>query len=544
MVPLRLFISYRRDDTAPWAGRLYERLARHIRGVSVFMDIANIDPGADFVESIRSKVSDCDAMLCLIGKNWLATADDGEKRRIDDPNDFVHIEVASALRKGLMVIPLLVDGAQMPSENDLPSGLKALASRNAVVLGHTRFGPEVDDIIKTLLPPDANAAESVSSANIVNVPGSTSLRALLAASILGLLTSLLIYAVAVNLLRSNSFAASAALLILSASAIIVLRAAGTKIRSGERIFITCIGLNSSFLAVVAFGVSKSGLGLLEVNSWIVIFALCYVAVLLAWGHSLQKQLAPPTLDGQQGRPKLPAKTSVIGSTQNQFPLMQKYEPTAIASTQYGGLFRRCLAIYIDSFLVSLVLFAFFLPLMLAAPRLANYIVLEPPFGLFVTERELETKIEGSGSSNSRTVVVVERSVGGMWSYLYRVTVTKTPGVNGGEPRKTKQWQLIDREGRRPIHTSADKFFLFVFFVYMLFMEQSRYQATVGKLLLGMRVTGLDGKRVSLAQSIIRNISKILSVLTLLVGFIMVVWTRRRQSLHDKIAGTVVIVRRA
>ncbi len=152
-----IFISYRRDDSAPYAGRLYDRLSAHFGAGEVFMDIDHIEPGEDFVEVIERKVGACETAVVLIGKRWLAAADASGARRLDDPADFVRLEVAAALQRGARVVPVLVGGASMPGPADLPEPLAALARRNAVELSDSRFHRDVDRLIAALARPATRA---------------------------------------------------------------------------------------------------------------------------------------------------------------------------------------------------------------------------------------------------------------------------------------------------------------------------------------------------------------------------------------------------
>src|SRR5437868_2808199 len=113
----KIFISYRRDDSETDTDFLYEQLAHHFGKEHVFMDIDNIPVGRDFAEVIESAVSSCDVLIAIIGKQWL-TITDGQKRRLDNPEDFVRLEIAAALRRKILVIPLLVRGAKMPRQED------------------------------------------------------------------------------------------------------------------------------------------------------------------------------------------------------------------------------------------------------------------------------------------------------------------------------------------------------------------------------------------------------------------------------------------
>jgi hypothetical protein len=146
----RIFISYRRDDSGGWAGRLYDRLSQQFGRENVFMDINTIEAGLDFVEVIEQAVGSCDVLIALIGKQWLTITDDAGLRRLDYPEDFVRLEIAAALARNIRVIPALVQGASMPRSTDLPDVLKLLARRNAIDISETRFHSDVDRLIAVL----------------------------------------------------------------------------------------------------------------------------------------------------------------------------------------------------------------------------------------------------------------------------------------------------------------------------------------------------------------------------------------------------------
>jgi hypothetical protein len=145
-----IFISYRREDSAPYAGRLYDRLCGRFGADQVFMDVDDIPPGADFAAHIGAKVGSCAAMIVVIGNEWLSARNAEGQLRMSDPQDFVGLEVALALQRDGMVIPVLVGGANMPKAAELRSDLKALAKRNAVILSDHEFQRDVDSLIKAL----------------------------------------------------------------------------------------------------------------------------------------------------------------------------------------------------------------------------------------------------------------------------------------------------------------------------------------------------------------------------------------------------------
>lgn len=149
---MKIFISYRRDDSAGYAGRLFDHLAARFGGNNIFMDIDTIEPGEDFRKVVTNAVGNCDVTLVLIGKQWLNVASDQGQRRLDDPRDWVRMEVATALSNvQTRVIPVLVRGASMPGDNDLPDNLKELAWRNAIELSDSRFQHDANRLIDVII---------------------------------------------------------------------------------------------------------------------------------------------------------------------------------------------------------------------------------------------------------------------------------------------------------------------------------------------------------------------------------------------------------
>lgn len=146
----RVFISYRREDSAGHAGRLADHLLDRFGAGSVFMDVESIVAGADFTEAIERAIAGADAVLVLIGPTWLGTTTASGTRRLDEPGDFVRREIEAALGSDLGVIPVLVGGASMPAEADLPSSIVPLAHRNAVELQDRRWREDVDALVDVL----------------------------------------------------------------------------------------------------------------------------------------------------------------------------------------------------------------------------------------------------------------------------------------------------------------------------------------------------------------------------------------------------------
>ena len=145
-----IFISYRRDDAEGQAGRLYKDLAEQFGEESVFMDVSGIQPGRDFRKVIDQHVSSCTILLAVIGKRWLDAKDEAGRRRLDSPTDFVRLETASALKRDIPVIPVLVQGAEMVQPADLPPDLTELAFRNNFEITHTKWDSDVEVLVASL----------------------------------------------------------------------------------------------------------------------------------------------------------------------------------------------------------------------------------------------------------------------------------------------------------------------------------------------------------------------------------------------------------
>jgi len=144
-----IFVSYRRKESLAPARAVYERLRSEFGSERVFIDLEGLDYGVDFVEVLEQQLAHCTVMLALIGPHWLGVDSDGS-RRIDDENDFVRIELRTALERKIRVVPVLVEGAAMPASRDLPDELKALVRRQALELDFRRFDSDVGRLIGTL----------------------------------------------------------------------------------------------------------------------------------------------------------------------------------------------------------------------------------------------------------------------------------------------------------------------------------------------------------------------------------------------------------
>jgi hypothetical protein len=134
-----LFVSYRRSDSSDVTGRIYDHLKANFGEDRLFKDVDSIPLGKDFRRAISEAVGQCKVLIAVIGDQWLEAAIETGTRRLDDPNDFVHIEIMSALSRGIPVIPVLVEDAPMPKESELPPALGELAFRNG-----TRVRPDPD----------------------------------------------------------------------------------------------------------------------------------------------------------------------------------------------------------------------------------------------------------------------------------------------------------------------------------------------------------------------------------------------------------------
>ncbi len=164
----KVFICYRREETAAHAGRLYDAMVARFGERNVFMDV-DIEPGVDFVERITEVVSGCLVLIVVMGRNW-ATATDAEGRpRIDDPDDFVRLEVETALKRpDVTPIPVLVSGAKMPDREQLPPQLQPISRRNALELSDARWGYDVGRLNTTL---DDLLGETGAVRETVEAPG-------------------------------------------------------------------------------------------------------------------------------------------------------------------------------------------------------------------------------------------------------------------------------------------------------------------------------------------------------------------------------------
>lgn len=148
----KIFLCYRREDSGDATGRLSDWLNQELGYINIFLDVHSIPLGTNFVERLRAEVQSCDALLAVIGPNWLDARDEEGNRRLDDPNDFVRIEIGRALQRDIPVIPILINGTRIPRADQLPPELQELAVRHALDVRHASFHADVirlsDDLWK------------------------------------------------------------------------------------------------------------------------------------------------------------------------------------------------------------------------------------------------------------------------------------------------------------------------------------------------------------------------------------------------------------
>jgi hypothetical protein len=274
----KVFISYRRDDAAGFSHAIRDRLVEFLPDERVFMDVHGIDPGADFSQRLESALAQCSVLLALIGKRW-AGSDESGGSRLKDPQDWVRLEVASALRRGMTVIPVLLDGASMPAEGALAEELRPLTRLNAVDVRTSRLNPDVWDLSGAVMkalgetwpPPEPGAAIYAAV---------SSLYAFLAgaALLLALIGSMFVESV-----HAGTIFGAALLLV---NALVVLRAPiHPRIRDLTRQQALRIG---AVLHLVAFGVMTSGAS--DVDAVVVIvFGAIPAALLFLAAFAMQRR---------------------------------------------------------------------------------------------------------------------------------------------------------------------------------------------------------------------------------------------------------------
>ena len=145
-----IFINYRKDDSNWNALALYNELQKYFSREQIFKDFNAIAPGDDFVDSINSALHSCDVLLVLIGKTWLNITDDSGARRLDDPTDFVRLEIAKALERNIKVVPVMLDRTPMPKAHELPDNMQALCRRQFIEVDPTRFEDDISNLAEAI----------------------------------------------------------------------------------------------------------------------------------------------------------------------------------------------------------------------------------------------------------------------------------------------------------------------------------------------------------------------------------------------------------
>lgn len=210
------------------------------------------------------------------------------------------------------------------------------------------------------------------------------------------------------------------------------------------------------------------------------------------------------------------------------------ESAAPSAVQYGGFWRRLVALIIDYLFISAVLFGLFASVALVVPSAADLVDLST-FGWLTVERTLEssppkTTQTGDGTKTV-TEKIVESTVAGRWVYLHCVTETETDTKSAnGKSHTTKNTERIriDPITRLEVSgASALSYFWVPWLIYAVLMESSGKQATLGKMAIGVKVTTIDGQKPSYGRSLARNLSKVVSATILMIGFMMAGWTRRK-----------------
>ena len=145
-----LFISYRRNDSAGYSGRVHDRLQREFGRNLLFMDVVSIPLGTNFIKVLGDEIAKCDALLAVIGPGWLDARDENGHRRLENPDDFLRIEIGTALKRGIHVIPILLQSTQVPKADQLPDDLKELALRTGLDVRHASFNEDMERLIREL----------------------------------------------------------------------------------------------------------------------------------------------------------------------------------------------------------------------------------------------------------------------------------------------------------------------------------------------------------------------------------------------------------
>jgi hypothetical protein len=145
-----IFISYRRDDSAAFAGPIFDRLKKEFGHEAVFLDVDAIPAGADFIGIIQRNIEPCDVLLALIGPRWITSDLTNGRSRLHDPTDIVRVEIETALRRGIPIVPILLEGARMPRREQLPTEIEALSHWQSCDVSHAFFHINMDRLVRAL----------------------------------------------------------------------------------------------------------------------------------------------------------------------------------------------------------------------------------------------------------------------------------------------------------------------------------------------------------------------------------------------------------
>ena len=211
---------------------------------------------------------------------------------------------------------------------------------------------------------------------------------------------------------------------------------------------------------------------------------------------------------------------------------------------FGGFWRRVVAWIIDWVIVSSAVSILFLVIAAFVPDLGKSVRLAVPFDALTTEQTIDSKTTDGRAPNGATVTttkkIVQTTVLGKWTYYYKVTSTTKDGPGSSRTTNTTRRQIDPFTGQDIKGAGLNNIILLVMIIYWILMEWSPYQASVGKLAFGMKVTDAAGNRLTLPKATARNLLKIVSALIFGIGFLMAGWTKRKQALHDKIVSCYVV----
>ena len=223
--------------------------------------------------------------------------------------------------------------------------------------------------------------------------------------------------------------------------------------------------------------------------------------------------------------------------------MSASHATTTPAIHYGGFWRRLVALVIDYLIVSASLFAVFATAAALVPTVADLIDLSS-FHWLTVERTLEERpaktVQAGGETKTETEKIVQSTVAGRWVYVHRVIETVTEKNSGTPATSTESIRLDPTTHLEMSGVSVWSYFWIPWLIYAVLMESSALQATLGKMAIGLKVTTAEGGKPSYPRSLTRNLLKVVSVLTLMIGFMLAGWTRRKQALHDMMAKCLVV----